>query len=218
MMMKPLLLIGCVGFALAVFLGPDRDKALANNPYASFPLSKDVSGNGPFATLGEGQLPNETRWGAWASRVGAGRRGYERPCLSLARITRFGEYSAVHGCAPLKPAKGQRWAKFQPNYAYIGATYQTRPNGPLIGETVLGLTFDRRIRSVVLKYAGGGQLQRRTRLFNSKQQKKTKLPPFRYIALALQDDVCAETVVGYGKNGAELFSAETVLCSDGVYG
>jgi len=80
------------------------------------------------------------------------------------------------------------------------------------------LTFASAVRSVVLKYAGGGQLQRRTRLFNSKQQRKTKLPPFRYIALALQEDVCAESVVGYGENGAELFSSDTVLCSDDVYG
>ncbi|HEU4737512.1 MAG TPA: hypothetical protein VFS54_00360 [Solirubrobacterales bacterium] len=188
------------------------------SPYADFPLYKDVSGNGPIASLGEGQLPNGTRWGAWASRVGAGRRGYEQPCLSLARITRFGEYTDVHGCGQVVSVDDQEAAHYAPNYAYIGATYQTRPDGPFVGETVLGLTFHPSVRSVVLEYAGGGQLQRRTRLFNSKQQKKTKLPPFRYIALALQDDVCAETVVGYGKDGAELFSAETVLCSDGVYG
>ena len=217
-MMRLLALMSCTGFALGLCFGICRDQALANSPYASFPLSKDVSGNGPFATLGEGQLPNGTRWGAWASRVGKGRRGYEQPCLSLARITRSGEYAAVHGCAPLGPSKDQSAAKYQPNYVYIGATYQTRPDGPVVGETVLGLTFASAVRSVVLKYAGGGQLQRRTRLFNSKQQRKTKLPPFRYIALALQEDVCAESVVGYGENGAELFSSDTVLCSDDVYG
>lgn len=216
--MRWLTLIACSCVAFGLFLGSFRGQALASSPYAAFPLWKDVSGNGPFATLGEGQLPNGTRWGAWASRVGAGRRGYEKPCLSLARITESGVYAAVHGCAPLEPTKDQASAKYWPNYVYIGATYQTRPDGPFVGETVLGLTFDPTVSSVVLKYAGGGQLQRRTRLFNSRQQKKTKLPPFRYIALALQQDVCAESVVGFGKNGAELFSAETVLCSDDVEG
>lgn len=211
---KCVLLLGVIGTTLLLA----ASYAPGKSPYAAFPLWKDVSGNGPFATLGEGQLQNGARWGAWASRVGAGRRGYEQPCLSLARITRFGEYTDVHGCGQVVSARDQESANYVPNYVYIAATYQTRPDGPFAGETFLGLTFHPSVRSVVLKYAGGGQLQRRTRLFNSKQQKKTKLPPFRYIALALQDDVCAETVVGYGKNGTELFSAETILCSDDVDG
>jgi hypothetical protein len=99
-----------------------------------------------------------------------------------------------------------------PVYLAISATYQTKPDGPFIGESVLGLTFDPMVRSAVLEYDDGGQLQRRTRLFNSKQQKKTKLPPFRYIAVALQDDVCVATVVGYSKDRSELASAETGLC------
>lgn len=202
----------CTALILALSAEVENDQALANkrHPYAGFPLWKDVSGKGPFATLIEGQLPNETRWGAYASRVGAGRVGYERPCLSIARITRFGEYGAVHGCGPLVPTGDQ--SSNYPNYIYIAATYQTRPDGPFIGETALGLTFKTTVRSVVLKYAHGGELRRRTRFFNSKQQKKTKLTPFRYVALGLMDDVCVEQVVGYSSTGVELFSAETGLC------
>lgn len=178
-------------------------------PYAHFPLYKDVSGNGPFATLVEGQLPNGSRWGAWASRVGRGRQGFERPCLSLARITRGGEYRDAHVCGKLVPT-GE--SKSVPVYVSINRSYQTKPNGPFHGESVLGLSFRPGVRSAVLKYSKGGQVQRRTHLFNSKQQRKTKLPPFRYIALALQDDVCVKTVIGYSKEGAQLFTAETGLC------
>jgi hypothetical protein len=201
-------LLVCAAAAL-LFSGYGAQAGAAErSPYAGFPLYKDVSGGGPFATLDEGQLPDQTRWGAYASRVGGGTRGYEQPCLSLARITRFGEYTDVHGCGPLVPAEDQS----PPNYAYIAGSYQAKKDGPFIGETVLGLTFKPMVRSAVLKLVGGRQLQRRTRFFNSRQQKKTSLPPFRYIAIALQDDVCAETVVGYSAAGSELFSAETGLC------
>lgn len=206
--MKRLLAGICTAVALVLFAAGGEATAGQRSPYAGFPLYKDVSGNGPFATLGEGQLPNRSRWAVYASRVGKGRRGFEQPCLSLARITRIGEYTDVHGCGPLVPTDDEA----PPNYAYIAATYQTRPDGPFIGETVLGLTFRPTVRSVVLKYVDGGQMQRDTRLFNAKQQKKTKLPAFRYVALALQQDVCVATVEGFSGDGTQLFSAETGLC------
>jgi hypothetical protein len=210
-LMHWLLPVACAVFSLSLFVvvGDSDANAGQRSPYAGFPLYKDVSGNGPFATLGEGQLSNRTRWGVWASRVGAGRLGYERPCLSLARITRYGLYADGHVCGRLVPTEE---GSPPPVYVSIGGAYRVKPDGPIVGETVLALSFNPAVRSAVLKYTDGGQLQRRTRLFNVKQQKKTKLPPFRYIALALQDDVCVETVVGYSKLGSELFSADTNLC------
>ena len=193
--------------SLVVPSGTDAH-ASQRSPYAGFPLHKDVSGNGPFATLGEGQLRNGTRWGVWASRVGAGRPGYERPCLSLARITRWGLYGDKHACGkPASPEQGQA-----PVYVSVGGAYRTKPKGRVTRETVLGLSFSPTVRSALLKYTNGDELRQPTRFFNVEQQKKTNLPPFRYIALALQDDVCVETVVGYSKGGSELFSAETGLC------
>jgi hypothetical protein len=190
-----------------VWWGGDAS-ASQRSPYAGFPLAKDVSGKGPFATLAEGQLPNKTRWGVWASRVGDGRLGYERPCLSLARITQFGEYSDVHGCGtPAPTAKSST-----PVYISIAGSYQRRPDGPVVGESFMALSFSPLVRSAVLEYVDGGQLRRRTQLFNPKQQRKTKLPPFRYIAVALQDDVCVSKVIGYSEDEAEVFSAETGLC------
>jgi hypothetical protein len=203
--------MACLASALLLLAASPRVDASTSkqSPYAGFPLYKDVSGSGAFATLDEGQLPNQTRWGVYASRVGAGRRGYEQPCLSLARITQFGEYTDAHACGPLAPTGDQA----VPTHAYIAGSYREKKDGPVVGETVLGMSFRPTVRSVVLEFVDGRQLQRRTRLFNSKQQKKTKLPPFRYVAVALQDDVCAGVVVGYSKDGSELFSAETGLCS-----
>lgn len=100
-----------------------------------------------------------------------------------------------------------------PVYLSIAGSYQARPDGPLVGETFMGLSFHPSVRSVLLEYEDGGQLRRPTKFFNAKQQKKTKLPPFRYIAIALQDDVCVASIVGYAKNGTELISAvETGRC------
>ena len=208
-MRRPLLLL-CAAFSLVLCAGTKADDASGDqaSPYAGFPLSKDVSGNGPFATLGEGQLSNGTRWGIWASRVGVGRLGYERPCLSLARITRHGLYADKHMCGKLIPTSDVS----HPVYVSIAASYTNKPNGSTIRESMVGLSFRQIVRSAVLKYADGRELRQRTRFFNTKQQKKTSLPPFRYIALALRDDVCVETVVGYSKAGDELFSAKTGLC------
>jgi hypothetical protein len=186
----------------------DRAGAAQRSPYEGFPLAKDVSGGGPFATLAEGRLPNLTRWGVWASRVGDGRLGYERPCLSLARITRFGEYADRHGCGTLSPTEERK----TPVYISIAGSSQRKPGGPVVGETILALSFGPAVRSVVLGYADGGQLRRRTKLFNLRQQKKTKLPPFRYVAVAVQDDVCVATVVAHSQAGAKLLSIETGLC------
>ena len=193
---------------LVLIAGAGIGEASRQTPFAEFPLDKDVAGSGPFATLGEGQLPNGTRWGVWASRIGAGRLGYERPCLSLARITRHGLYADRHMCGELVPAKSGS----KPVYVSIAASYHNRPDGPTIRESVLGLSFRPTVTSAVLKYSDGGELHRPTRYFNAKQQQKTKLPPFRYIALALRDDVCVETVIGYSAAGSELFSADTNLC------
>jgi hypothetical protein len=177
--------------------------------YAAFPLYKDVSGSNPFATLGEGRLSNGTRWGVWASRVGKGRPGYERPCLSLARITRDGLYGDRHMCGKLIPTDE---TPPKPVYVSIGGSYTSKPGGSVTRETVIGLSFGPAVRSVVLTYTDGRQLHRRTRFFNVKQQHKTRLPAFRYIALALREDVCVDTVIGYADTGSELFSAKTRLC------
>jgi hypothetical protein len=183
----------------------------ASNPYADFPLWKDVPGR-TFAVLGEGSLPKRTRWGVYASRGGTGRKGYENPCISVALITVFGEYGNAYACRPLLPDPERPVSADEPVVYVAIAGSGMEPGGAVIGETVMGLSFSLGVRQVVAKFAEGGQIMRQTKLFNARQRTKTHLPPFRYVALGLQRDFCVETVVGYGAADQAEFEAPTDAC------
>ena len=175
--------------------------------FDSFPLWKDVPGRS-FAKLGEGRLKSGTRWGVYASRVGSRRTRREEPCISAARITVGGRYTDAHGCGPLAPQPGSD----PPVYVTITGSGQNELNGPVVGESVLGMTFKYQVRSVLLRFSNATEMAHRTRLFNAKQMVKTGLAKFRYIAIGLQRDVCVQEVVGYSATGGQLFSRQTDLC------
>lgn len=181
--------------------------AASTGGFSDFPLSKDVPGS-TFATLGEGRLPDGTRWGAYASRLGEAPSRRREPCISVARITRTGEYANRAGCGPLAPEGKLRL----PVYVSISGSYRNHPNGPVIGETIAALSFARSIRKVQLTFSTGGVLSRRTRELNSQQQKKARLASFRYIVLSMQKDLCVESIVGFDEHGSSLLDAQTEIC------
>lgn len=76
----------------------------------------------------------------------------------------------------------------------------------------MGLSFSPEVNRVRLLYASGGQSLQRTKMFNAKQQGKTGLGEFRYLALGMQRDLCVARVTGYDATGAELFEEDTELC------
>ena len=139
-----------------------------SSAYDDFPLWKDVPGR-TFAKLGEDKLRNGSRWAAFASRVGAGTKGRENPCLTVARISRFGEYGAPHGCGPLAPdGEGD-----PPVMAMM--TVSTDLPGQGKGETILSMSFKPSIGSVGLITSNGKTIRRNTHLLNRYQQRKTHL-------------------------------------------
>src|SRR5215467_8820687 len=92
----------CLAVLLAVSSGTAADRTGAKdrghpNPYSRFPLWKDVPGRS-FAKLGEGSLPNRTRWGVYASKGAAGAANKKLPCVSVATITRQGIYGNATEC------------------------------------------------------------------------------------------------------------------------
>jgi hypothetical protein len=126
----------------------------------------------------------------------------------VARITRYGRYASAHRCSGLAPqADGE-----PPVYVALSGSEQAHPDGPVIGEVVMGLSFQTSVKEVRLNFASGGQMRRATRLFNPRQQSKTDLVPFRYVALGMQRDVCVQTVTGYDSAGLALFEEETGVC------
>lgn len=197
----------CICLAGACFLAAVG--SAQSPPYRDFPLAKDVPGKS-FAILGEGALPDKTRWGAYASRVGAGNLGREHPCISVARITQLGEYGHATSCGPLAP--GGRPQKVPVNLLIAGS-YNNKPDGPVIGESVGALSFDLSVWKVVLGLADGNSVVRHTKIFNAKQQAKTRLPKFRYVAFAMQREICVATISGYTRSGKLVLDAETQLCS-----
>jgi hypothetical protein len=181
---------------------PDR----AGSAYDAFPLWEDVPGP-KFATLGGGKLSNDTRWAAYVSRLEPGKKAFENPCLTVASITRRGIYGHAAHCGPLAPATKQ-----PPVYVSVSASYRNRPNGPIIGETAMALSFANSVTRVELMMSSGELMIRRTKLLNERQRRKTHLPPLRYLAMGLQRDVCVASVIGYDEADQVLFEHPTDLC------
>jgi hypothetical protein len=177
-------------------------------PYKDFPLDKDVPGRS-HAILDEGMLPDHTRWGAYASRVGRRSGARWHPCVSVARITRAGEYGHAAACGPLSPSGDRRDV---PVNASISGAYNERPDGPVTGEWIGAMSFDRTIRKVQLAFSDGGSVVRPTKMLNAYQRSKVHLVKFSYIAVALQRDVCVEEIIGYDSRGVSVLEAGTELC------
>jgi hypothetical protein len=79
-------------------------------------------------------------------------------------------------------------------YVTITGAYKNSPNGPIVGESVLGLSFAPLVRVVEMKASTGRTITRQTKVLNRQQRSKTRLPRFRYVALGLQDDVCIASI------------------------
>lgn len=175
-----------------------------SSSYDDFPLWKDVPGRS-FAKLGGGRLRNGSRWAAFASRVGGGSRGGDNPCLTVARITRFGEYGAPHGCGPLAPA-GQ-----DPPVMAMMTTSANLP-GQGKGETIISMSFKPFITSVKISTGSNNFLYRRTQMLNRYQQRKTHLSRFRYVSLGLEKVICIAKIVGFNADGDVAFEAVIGEC------
>lgn len=177
----------------------------SSSEFDDFPLWKDVPGR-TFAKLDEGKLPNGTRWAAYVSRVGAGKRGRENPCVSIARITAFGQYGHANECGPLAPLK-EGWPPVMPMFG--GTSYV---NGREESETFTAMSFKPFIASILITTTNGDAIRKRTHLLNRYQQRKTHLPPLRYVALGLQRELCIANFVGYSSDGAIAFEAPFKEC------
>lgn len=169
--------------------------------FASFPLWKDVPGRS-FAKLAEGYLRNGSRWAAFASRVGSGRRGRETPCVTVARISRHGRYGTAHECGPLAPRSSEE----PPVMALM--TYAEEQSG----ETNLAMSFQTSVRSIIVTSSAGKSYRWHTHLLNSAQRSKGHLPPLRYVATSLEEAICPLRISGYGADGEALFEVATHEC------
>jgi hypothetical protein len=173
-----------------------------------FPLWIEVPGDS-FATLDHGQLPNGSKWGSYVSRVGAGSTNSKHPCVTVARLSAIGEFHSASDCGPLA---GSSDAGREPVYASISETYQNRVGGPVRAETVMALTFGPKVVRVVMNLASGDEMAMHARLLSRRQQRKSGVVSLRFVALALQREVCVVGVTGYDSSQAELFTASTDLC------
>jgi hypothetical protein len=206
-----LMLAMCV--AVGLFVAPaalgSRDMGRSGaNPYAAFPLWKDVPG-GAFATLDEGELRG-TRWGVYASRVGSQPASRFRPCITVAKITRLGLYGNVQGCGPLAPV-GDRVNQLPVDPLY-GASSRFTVGGEVRRETFFGISLDPEVVRVTIALDPGRSINRPARLVNARQVKKVHLTQFRFVAAALPRDTCIHRIVGYNRTGEVILDAETFEC------
>jgi hypothetical protein len=191
--------LGLLVFTLTALAdGSGRKGGAPLNPFRSFPLWKDVPGQ-TFAILGEGELRNHTRWGAYGSKGGRRAVDSQFPCVTVASITRQGIYGDAHECGRPTPAVGG-----PPVLVVIGESV-----GPITGESALGASFAPDVMKAEFKLASGERIVRRTKPLNERQQTKTGLLPFRYVALATLRTMCVASIVGYDASGRTLFDLPT---------
>ncbi len=164
-----------------------------------FPLWTSVPG-GPFARLGEGEMPNRTRWGVYVSKVIRGKHGRDIPCLTVAAITSYGEYGSAHECGRPTPAQNG-----PPLIVALGGSHTNRSGNRVVGETAMGASFMPEVASVEFRLADGTKISRATSLLTDRRSRKTSLTKFRYVAFALMKDVCVSSVAGYDENGERVF-------------
>jgi hypothetical protein len=176
--------------------GRESLRLSSHAPFGGFPLWKDVPGS-TFAVLGKGEL-HRAAWAVFASR-GSRTQSRERPCITVARITRDQRYANAGSCGPLAPIQGPH----------------TPPLHPLIGEggaSIFGLSFGREVVRVEVETEPGGILDRRPSLLSRRQAEKSHLPRFRYLAAALPYDVCIEGIRGFDEAGRKILDASTGEC------
>lgn len=195
--------------ALGLVVGVPSAVHGQTSAYDAFPLAKDVPG-GSYATLGQGKLRNGTRWGVFASRVSKRPAGRRLPCISVARITRDGRYGNAYRCGPLVPSAESS----DPVYVGISGSGQSKPGGPVVGEVVFGMSFSEDVQKVTLDLTDGTTMTKGTRRFNTRQQMKTHLGGFRYLALGFRRDVCVLGVRAFDATGVQVFEGSTGVCSE----
>lgn len=173
----------------------------------SFPLWKAVPSKS-FATLGDGML-HGTHWAVYAYNGVKGKESRHKPCLVVAHITRNGAYGSSTECGPLAPSLG---SSVPPVYTLFSTSYRYGSHGPQIGETFIGMSIRANIANVIIEVEPGASITRSTRYLSEAQSKKAHLVRFRYLAVALNREVCVRRIVAKDLIGNSVVNADTGEC------
>ena len=179
--------------------------AISERDSGDYPLWRSVPVR-PFVVLDEGRLRG-TRWGIYAFR-GRGKTGGERPCLTVVTLSARGEVGHSSECGPLAPESGP---DVPPITVLMGGTYEL-PNGEVVGEAVVGMSFAQSLAKARISLEPGGSVMSKTRYLSAKQAKKSHVDRFRYLALPLQRDVCVKHVTGFSRDGQTFLDANDDEC------
>ena len=200
--------VAAVAVVLSSGGGPDNPEGTSrpavNHEFDDFPLWREV--RGPFAKIGEGKVPNGTRWAAYVWRGAPGKSGRENPNLTVARITAFGANDEAVAGGPLAPIR-EGWSPVTAMFTALNpASGEGNP------ETFVAMSFKPSITSILIGLANGEAIRRRTHSLNRFQQRKAHLPALRYVALGMERELCIAKVVGYDADGEFAFEGRYKKC------
>jgi hypothetical protein len=182
---------------LLLALGLGAGNARGQGPASRFPIWKDVPGS-TFAVLSRGSLKG-TEWAAFASRAGTSARSGRRPCITVARFTRNGRYSSVGGCGPLAPEMGLQYPPIHPLLGETGAAY-------------FAVSLSRSVGHIEIEFGSGRIIEPAPRMLSKFQAKKTHLPQFGYVAMALSEDACISRLTALSHDGQLILDSDTHEC------
>ena len=148
--------------------------------------------------LDEGSV-HGTQWGVFASRASRSPQSRDRPCITVAALSKYGNYQNAGACGPLAPENGLH---FPPIHPLIGGS----------GGSVFAVSFRQDVVSAKIVFGSGRIIEKPTHLLSFHQATKTHLTRFRFLTLALHNDVCLAQITGYDRVGGEVLSSETKEC------
>jgi hypothetical protein len=68
------------------------------------------------------------------------------------------------------------------------------------------------VEHIEIEFGSGRIIERTPRLLSTYQAKKTRLPQFRYVAMALGEDACISRLTAFSGHGQLILDSDTHEC------
>ncbi len=163
---------------------------------------------GNQVTLGRGNIGG-SKWSviAFASKASKGRSGGVG-CIEAVDAPPHGRAVKRSACGRIGgPAKADE----APLYALVGSTAHSGGAEPS-GQAVLGIGVAAGVAKLTVSLEPGPMASGRTHTLSRRLAAKSRLGPFRYLALAVDRNVCVARMAGFDAKGHRVFSAEPGEC------
>lgn len=159
-----------------------------------------------FAVLASGQR-GAVKWTMFTFR-GPGAKGGASPCIEEVDQIYRG-FASGTDCAPFAPPGSE------PARTEFSTSLPAGKRGVEVSITIIGMLFGQQVRQVRLTMNSGPDMVRHTRLLTTRQARRARVRPLRYLAFDLGRRACVEAVTAFDDGGREVLSTPREPCRPG---